>query len=238
MWIILEGCDGSGKSTLANEITRQLQENGQDVAQTHLGPPARTRLGAIEEATSAEYNDYDPRGTNLVSDRWGWGCPVYGPLYRPELDFDGYGEVTEAGWRYLELFAAARGAYCVLVDVDPELARQRIGPRGDDYVNVADLESICEKYRALYDHSVIGSAIVNSTEPGDVPELATWIISQAALEKPSPNLELWPSYVGPVYPDRLIFTASDREDQIDTLGRFQPDEWKTVGLIPGGNIEF
>lgn len=229
MWIIFEGADGAGKSTLVEATADELRETLLPVTVTHLGPPAKPST-ALTECVEGPYLDYVVGRSHLVSDRWGWGCPVYGPIYRPEDDLDGYGDFGIGGFRYSELFALSRGAYFVLVDGEPDELRRRLEFRGDDYVDLDDLDAIVQKYRTLTVETLSLGTVTPAGMPRErVPAEVDDIVKEAAArERRADLLSPWPHYVGPVNPTR-VYQAS-RQEAVEILSGLGED-WRTAGFV-------
>ncbi len=232
MWCVLEGSDGAGKTTIANEIHRQLLSEGHNVKLTHLGPPASPDT-VLEENIGAPYSEYLPgTGHDMVSDRWSWGNPVYGPIYRPDTDKNGYGDLGLGGLRYTELFGLSRGVLMVLVDVEPDIARERLGSRGDDYIDLKDLERIHAGYTKQLSESALTASVIPSrkVEMSDVPLVATELITRArTMESSAEHLALWPGYIGPVRPKHLAL--ANRDVVIEFLGQADDTDWKSHGFV-------
>lgn len=229
MWIIFEGADGAGKSTLTEAVAGRLRETLLPVTTSHLGPPAKPGT-ALAECLAAPYADYTVGQGHLVSDRWSWGCPVYGPIYRPDDNVDGYGDFGIGGFRYAELFAVSRGAYIVLVDGVPAELRRRLEERGDDYVDLDDLETIVLAYRNLVVESkAVGTVVPPGLEMTQVEDTAGEIILEAsARERAADLLSSWPHYVGSSSP-KHVFHANVQE-AVDILSNMD-DGWRDVGFV-------
>jgi hypothetical protein len=227
MLIAIEGVDGAGKSTLADAIAARLP----DAKQTHLSKP-KSPLTAIDESIDV-LEDYRPGGTiDIVADRLHWGCPAYGPIYRPEHDVDGYGEIGKAGFRYLELYMASRGAFTVLAGVTEKDAIKRLKARGDDYVELKDVGSIIERYHEVYAESLTQGTLVFTEVDDPTLSVLPRVIIDAALarENLATPLNRWQSYIGPVNPRVLVLMPPDRDTRLNFLGRLPDGIWHRVGI--------
>lgn len=235
MWIILEGPDGSGKSTLQTAIAEAMNENAVRHELTHLGPPRDETSALIECLDEAPFSEYSPMSLrSIVSDRHHWGCPVYGPIYRPHLAQDEYGDFGVAGWRFAESWAAARGAATFLITVDPDVARERIGVRGDDYIDVKHLEELLAKYEWLSRNSITFAHRWHNLEREKVREVAEFAVMLAAeKERHCHLLRLWPSYLGAPEPKSLILFSGIREQALEMYEMMDDDQWRDVGLVDG-----
>ena len=230
-WIVLEGVDGSGKSTLAAEIQKMMPR----CAATHLGPPVSPE-SALDECLHGPddmfllYHPDDRR--SIVSDRLHWGCPVYGPIYRPAVNYQNYGDFGRGGWRYAELFVASRGGITVLVDADPIEVRQRLGVRGDDYVKIDDIEKIITSYRRLANDSMTLRSIVRMSIPKHTIEAAKLIVTAASKAQVEVHDHArFPSYIGPPKPRVLVVTPpANRPLRLDVLADMSPGHWQRVGF--------
>jgi thymidylate kinase len=234
--IVLEGVDGSGKSTLAETLSLCY---GDDVDLVHLGAPAGPDT-AIDECLEPLSN-YDPTSNRaVIFDRAHWGCPVYGSLYRPELDHDGYGEMGHHGWRYTELFFESRGAVTILVDADPKIAEARCRERGEDYIDLGHISLIVARYLDLFHESLTGVLKRRLLTMSDTAELTTEIIkiAQVKADLIAP-LARWHHYVGPRRPDVLIVCEPSREVRMAALEHMMKVhfDWQLFGFASSGSSE-
>lgn len=179
MWVIVEGGDGSGKSTLAKEIMRQLSGDRRDVVYTHMGPPERPDT-AVSECLGGFYGQYDG-SFDLVSDRWAWGELVYGPIYRPDDNIDGYGAFGERGWGTTQSFGAAKGAFVVLLVPPVEVTRARCEKRGEDFIDLDHLGKIRQSYFDVWEKAELtrGQLISSAFSLDMVPSIAGTVINHA-----------------------------------------------------------
>lgn len=225
MFIILEGIDGAGKSTLAADISRRA-----DFEKFHLGPPA-TPETVLDECIGGEFGKYLPgKGIHIISDRLHWGSPVYAPIYRPEADLDGYGELGKAGWRYSELFFESRGVVTAFIDTPPGLARERLEANGgDSYIDLDHLIQLSDRYNWLYGESVTAVAKVGSDEKLEIT--ASKLVEAArGKEIMHSPLARWRHYIGPAEPDRLIVCPPMREARLEILESLSDEDWMRTGI--------
>jgi len=238
MWIILEGVDGSGKSTLLEVLVKKMPGT---VKVGHLGPPESASTAILECLSGGiDKSDgdrlYRPGSWHLVSDRLHMGCPVYGPLYRPDLDVDGYGDFGKAGWRYMELYLASRGAVTFLVTVSPDTAIRRVKARGEE--NFFSVESIIETLPTLidrYDWIATDSLTlgVRVFEP-HMDELEDWasMIMAIAFSRENDVLDIaeFDDYIGTPWPKTLIVCEPIRETRLEILDAIDDSTWMEVGF--------
>lgn len=135
MLFIIEGADGVGKTTFVKKLATELQG---PVTVLHRGPVERHPLEEYE----LELEDYRPGGgRHVICDRWHMGELIYGPLYR------GQSRLDEPGRLHVELFLRSRGALLVHLDGRVTEVRRRLERRGEDYINLGDLDHLLEAYR-------------------------------------------------------------------------------------------
>lgn len=232
--IIIEGADGSGKSTLAEAII-DLTKPGETGSLLHLGPPASPE-SAIDECLDPLYGYHITSPELVVFDRAHWGCPVYGSVYRPELDHDGYGDMGRAGWAYCELVYESRGAVTLLLDCDPELAAKRCAERGEDYIDLAHLPQLRSKYHDLFRESVTGIIQEQATVPADTHRIAAEVLGLARVKaKSRERFANWPHYVGTVTPSRLIVCPPSRIQRVEAIRQAMErgEPWQSLGIVSG-----
>jgi len=237
LFIILEGVDGSGKSTLADKIDAKFDALGGCI-RTHLGPPASPATVLSQCIDDEPYGSYAPNsGVNIVADRLHWGCPAYGPVYRPEHDLDGYGDFGRAGWRYAELHLASRGAVTVLVDVRAETAARRIRERNSEnsYTVEEILHGVNEvilKYQWLVDDSITLEVRLDEPTMGMLDMAVEQIITRAAKRQFEVNdLIPFPDYIGTPFPETLVIAPPVREERLAFLNELAADQWQNVGIV-------
>lgn len=253
MFIVIEGTDASGKSTLIEAINEELVSRyGIDhIARFHKGKPEEpTRRWVLKDyVTSIEKQNWF-RNVAL-SDRWHWGEVTYAFKYRPETNKDGYGLLGQAGWRWVELFLRSRGVAQYWLYQPLDVIEARLSARGDEFVQVADLRDILEKYEHAAANSFLATRLQPEAESIDgVPELARCIVDDAQrVEEETRFLELFPYYIGSPKPKVLL--VGDERNIVKRYGEettlpFMPvdgnsaeylltalpdDLWQDVGII-------
>jgi hypothetical protein len=224
LFIILEGGDYVGKTTIANALQAKLTRHRDSkhgagpyyhggLVMGHYGPPEKSPL--LEYTTEIEW--YRP-GTKIgmLWDRFHLGGPIYGPIYRPKTNREGFGEMGRAGYQWTELFLASRGAVTFLVRQDESVIRERFEQLGEDSYT-GKLEAVL-KVNAAYDEffrgpnqpiTYGGNIEGHFTNPQRrdewVDDITDMMISVAAHEanKAAPLAD-FPSYVGPRDPKVLL----------------------------------
>jgi thymidylate kinase len=233
--IVLEGVDGSGKSTLAEEIVAlaKKEKPDADARIVHLGPPASAdRESIVCECIDPLQNYLVSSDDVVVFDRAHWGSPVYGPMYRPEQNPDGYGDITRAGWRYTELAFEALGCVTLFVDTQPDVAAERCAERGEDYINLEHLPKLQERYREIFHESLTGVLRSSLLEPEDTPRLAQETLDLARTSHSrTEKLAAWPAYAGTLEPRLFVVCPPDVETRLAALEELSDEyPWQAIGL--------
>jgi hypothetical protein len=261
MFIVIEGPDGSGKSSLIEaikaEIASLLPDVGPDLISFHKGrPPEETRRCLLHEyAASLEKDDLFSH--YYVADRWHWGERTYAPFKRPHTNKDGYGLLGKSGWRWVELFLQSRGVAQFMLYQKLDVIKARVSERGDDFIDVSELESIYNAYVETAHVSVLAETIMpGESSLGQLPAFARHIIDVAtAVAVRAEPLQNFPQYIGPIKP-KILLVGDERnvteEFGDETLLPFFPVAsssgdfllsslpdtlWKHVGIINGNEIE-
>ena len=179
MILILEGVDLAGKSTVAEALARRLKTEV-----IHHGPP-RSDLPLIQQY-SREIEAYQPgSGQHLVFDRLHVGEGVYGPIKR------GSSLLSEAQFEWFQLLLDSRGAVVISMLPPLEVVRQRYLERGDEFVNLDELEEVWRGYDQLF-----GTARVTHTVRDSLD--VDWAMGLANIFELSVlHLADFPSYGGP-----------------------------------------
>jgi thymidylate kinase len=188
--IILEGPDGSGKTTLANDVSRVLERSSAHVTTLRAGPPVKPNPLDEYEVPLAGYR---PGDTHVICDRWHLGEAVYPAILGRTSKWD------VAVERHIYLFLKSRGACVVLLKSDVLELTTRIMARGDDLIDVNQLDAIIKGYdelnRAHFFH-VYTDAV-----------LATPLIILSAARRmhlAASRLRNFITYVGSTHPNTLL----------------------------------
>ena len=143
MIIATEGVDGAGKSTIAQRLADEIQRRypNDRVEVWHRGVPERHVLE--EYGTDIEKVREENPVRHIVTDRWHLGPLVYAPIYR---DTGPYGELGVAGFRWIELLLAARGARMNIVTQPLEKIVKRLTARGEDYLQPEHVALVRDRF--------------------------------------------------------------------------------------------
>jgi len=253
MFIVIEGTDASGKTSLIEAVTNELKNRfNERVTEFHKGrPEEETRRWVLQEyVTSLEGIDWSR--SLAVADRWHWGEVTYAPLKRAHTNKDGFGLLGESGWRWVELFMQSRGMAQFWLYQPLDVIQSRLTTRGDDFVNVDELETILANYENAAQHSCIIEKVQPDADSLDsVPELAKRLVDVAIEVARGANdiSSVYPEYIGSPRPSALL--VGDERNIVKRYGEetklpFMPvdgnsgdfllralpsDFWKTVGIV-------
>ncbi|MCK6080348.1 dTMP kinase [Microbacterium sp. EYE_5] len=189
LWVTLEGGDGSGKTTQAALLEQWLGEGGRRVVRTR--EPGGTEVGIlIREIVLHHRGDIAPRAEALLyaADR----AHHVETLVRPALDrgevviqdryldssvaYQGAGRILDGGEiRELSLWAAggALPDVTVLLDVDPDVARERLDAADKPFDRLeaeqgAFHERVRRAFLDLADAEPDRFLVVDATQPVEV----------------------------------------------------------------------
>lgn len=235
MFAIVEGVDCAGKTGLTTALAREMQGLGLTTEVLHRGVPERHPLDEYQ----LDVELYRPGQTRaVVADRWHWGEPVYGELYR------GGGVLGTAGFRYVELFLRSRGAVTVLAEHDAETILRRFAERGEDYLKPEHVRRVIEHYGEIFERSATG--VQRVVLDGDVSEVVASVIKHAEFwSGMTAALEPFPTYIGDRTPGLLLLGERRGDQTVPSMTAFRPVNgnsatyllealpetlWKSVGL--------
>lgn len=249
MFIVIEGTDASGKSSLVEEINKQL---GYEATLFHKGKPeVESRRWVLDEyaiSVSKTYSD----GKVYLADRWHWGEVTYAPTKRPHTDKDGFGLLGVSGWRWVELFLLSRGVAQFWLHQPLEVISERLKSRGDDFVEIHELEHILKSYANAFSQTAQCVELNPARESiDDLPRLAAHVISVAQdRHAAAKKLFKYGGYIGSPHP-HVLLVGDKRNDKTITGLPFMPVNsnsgdyllsclpdpfWKNVGIINGDDI--
>jgi hypothetical protein len=253
MFIAIEGSDGAGKSSLIEAIKTELLRQQPDLQITshHKSkPPIETRECLLEEYVTSLEN-IDLYTSTHVADRWHWGERTYAPIKRPHTNTDGYGLLGKSGWRWVELFMQSRGMAQFLLFQKLDVIRERVAKRGDDYIDLSELEAIYNAYVKTSEVAILAETIMpGKTGFESLFYFARHIIdvAKAAAER-AEFLRAYPNYIGPIRPQVLIvgndrsehdlfasethlpFVPTSGSDGEFILESLPEDLWKHAGMV-------
>lgn len=209
--VTVEGIDGSGKTTLAKEIAEEFRRLGETVTELHFGPPVYDHGSTMTygEQAIAELEEplegYVPAsGYTFVLDRAHWGCPAYGPVFRPSLDQrQGFGELTGPEFWSFHDWLNSMGALQIYVDVPVDVALDRTSAARDQLFTDdrerrrTQLHQVQANYSELMSKILIhgGPPVewIQLTEPSSSKDMAPRLVGKAAdrafLAATTANLE-------------------------------------------------
>jgi thymidylate kinase len=191
MLIILEGPDGAGKSTLTRELAEYVHARvPSDVVKvTHKGPPQLSSLAEYEGPLLR----YRPNvGKHIICDRWHIGELIYPYVLNRKSDMD------DVVFEHIELFLKARGALLVHVTAPLDVLDARIRANGDELITPGMIPVIVARYKAIFEITT-KLAPIESISPQNIVETASM------LDEAYVRLNSFTTYVGPRYPDLLLF---------------------------------
>lgn len=253
MFIAIEGSDGAGKSSLIEAIKIELLKQQPDLQITshHKSkPPIEARECLLEEYVTSLEN-IDLYTSTHVADRWHWGERTYAPIKRPHTNTDGYGLLGKSGWRWVELFMQSRGMAQFLLFQKLDVIRERVAKRGDDYIDLSELEAIYNAYVETSKVAILAETIMpGTTGIESLYYFARHIIDVAtATAERAKFLQAYPNYIGSIRPQLLIvgndrsehdlfasetnlpFVPTSGSDGEFILESLPEDLWKHVGMI-------
>lgn len=253
MFIVIEGTDASGKTSLIAEIENQLGDMypSQYLHTFHKGKPEElTRRWVLKDYVTSIERSNTFRNIAL-SDRWHWGEVTYAPKYRPDTNKDGFGLLGVAGWRWTELFLMSRGVAQFWLYQPLEVIQARLASRGDEFVQVEDLQEILHNYHAAASVSNLTDTLTPEADNKfEIPTLASYVIEKALeVERETSFLEVFPFYIGNPKPKVLLvgdtrsilksrgeettlpFMPVDGNSAEYLLSALPDDLWREVGII-------
>lgn len=259
MFIAVEGPTCVGKSTLVNRLVKEL---GNDVELHHKDRPKELTRRWVLGDYVLNHEGYLPGKSDIVSDRWHFGERTYAAIYRTETNRDGYGLLGQAGWRWVEMFLASRGAVIASLTADNDTLTERLASRGDDHVtSVHELLQVSSLYELARRESNSIGAIYDASAPVNEEKFDRFVenlLTEARLrEAQAEKLLEWTdyrSYLGAVKPDVLL--VGDARNVTEKYGEetqlpFMPVDgnsgefllnalpsmfWRSVGIVNGTEV--
>lgn len=148
MICVVEGNEAVGKTTLSHSLKKtweSLNSNNEAII-VHVGPPGSWDENEMSLENWRRYcflrikavfdmvEPYDSRKL-LIVDRAHFGSPIYGRLFRPQVDHDGFGDLGRKYFYTLDKYLADRGG--ITLHINPPLGTvisRSIG-REDEYLD-------------------------------------------------------------------------------------------------------
>ncbi len=175
---------------------------------------------------------------------------TYSPLY----DGTGpWGHIGLAGFRWVELYLAARGASAYVIDHPLEVIQRRLEERGEDYLKPEHTQQVLERFRELNKLSCLTSSLLSPQTKEELPDLAAKIVKEAAArEREARNLKNFANYIGKPKIKTLLVGDMKTPNGGKTEAAFSPefsssarfllesldaDEWGTTGLCDALNTD-
>ncbi|QBZ72782.1 thymidylate kinase [Gordonia phage GodonK] len=154
MILALEAPDGAGKSTLAETIVNRWDRGPAKLV--HIGPPPDRRDGQsvadysvmcyrrLLKETAQPFLEWGATPKNadhlVVLDRAHWGSPIYGGLFRPDTNIDGFGDLGPHGVQKFDDVIARADGMTVTLTPSVETLIERSRGRDDPYLDEVDGE--------------------------------------------------------------------------------------------------
>lgn len=195
MLIVFEGCDGSGKTTFVERTAEVLGFAFFRVNVVSRKAPVRRALEEYELDLEESYDRTAVRSATLC-DRWHMGELIYGPLFR------GKSELTLGSAWHVDAFLQSRGAVQIIMDQPPNVIANRLRRRGENLLNVGDVDGVCDYYRFLA-HVFSRSTRVFVGTPTEIDITTMLRDAHTAAQRALP-LAKFPTYVGPLEPDIVL----------------------------------
>lgn len=259
MFIAIEGPDGSGKSSLVSEIHACILKTNPSakIVTHHKGRPAEETQRHLLNEYVIDLEKNDIFNQIHVADRWHWGEVTYAPIKRPHTNNDGYGLLGKSGWRWVELFMQSRGMAQFFLYEKLDIITARVKSRGDDFVDISELEAIHKAYETASRLANIAETIIPG--PDSLDELSAFAFHMidlaTAVARRASFLAKYPQYIGSPRPSILL--VGDQRNITEKYGEetilpFMPvnsnsgafllsalpdDLWKHVGIINGNEID-
>ena len=169
VFLVFEGADGSGKTTLAKHLSRILE-----VEYIHNDKSISYEDGKIK---SYNYiNELDSKEGCVIDRLVHTGEAVYAPIYR---GYDGSDYFEDLESRMLEKYIPI----IVYVYADEEVVKSRLKSRGEDYINIEDLNKIRANYDKYLSNTKFPVFRFNNSNDGELNNTIKLMESLASDEK-------------------------------------------------------
>lgn len=188
MLVVVEGIDGSGKTTLVERLVRRLEAAGvPDVVRT--AEPTHKEWGRYLRALSPAERAVTPRGVELglfLADRAEHVASVVAPAlvrgatvvqdrsYHSTVVYQGGSGFSRHALLEINKSIAPEPDVLFVVDVDPQVALDRIGQRGpaSAFETLEDLEH----YRRVYRRFFPNTRLLRGDRSADRVEEEAWYV--------------------------------------------------------------
>ena len=161
--IVIEGPDFSGKTTLAAALAKTWEKEKNHTSEVvHCGPPEIPNdidldsnyrsafiVKQLQQLLIDSYDNKDPETHLCIFDRFHWGMPIYGQIYRSQHNVDNYGDIGHVGFLMLENEIHWRGGITVHMATPLHILLSRTG-RGDDYITSGNEKDVSKVLRDIY----------------------------------------------------------------------------------------
>lgn len=160
MNIIVEGVDGSGKSSLISNLEKLT---GRKVIK---GSSFEISAGGAD-AMFEQSKQILLENEDVIIDRFFYSNIVYGKMY-------GYPTMTKEQYAELNNLVSERAVVYELV-ADTDVIIKRINKRGDNMINVSDIEKIQKAYAEMWKECEPRNLIVIETDNDDLLDIESEI---------------------------------------------------------------
>jgi hypothetical protein len=238
VWLLLEGPEGAGKLNFAKVIANRMTERtgkGAKVFHTAVPDSPETALAQCY----ADWKAYRPNGPfHLVSCGLHWKTAVYGSIFRKAFDRDGYGEITRAGWRLIEMGLTAMGGVTIGVSAPDEV----LAVRSKDFpTDPASLDAITAGFTrmATESSSYLGViAVTYAMSHEQMVEAADMLINAAmASEAYAVHRGLDHGYIGALTPGMVVGVEALRVWEALHLVEAAGPFWSALGIVERPQME-
>ena len=137
--VIIEGCDGVGKSTLQKKIEDHLNGNTFTAHWTAppKGMPLYAKMSYMNKVHEHGIEQADLLKNHIIWDRFHLSDLVYLPIYSNGINYH--------SWRIDQILAQMQ-FIVIYVKADPKTIKKRLESRGDWFIDLDDIEKICDRY--------------------------------------------------------------------------------------------
>jgi thymidylate kinase len=149
MIIVFEGVDGVGKSSIAKKLSEKL---GFPVIKGSSFEQAKCTRDELFNKFYDMLFDYD----DLILDRYIHSNVVYAPLY------EDFAMISKGELRFLESQLELYDAIVIYLKADPEIIKQRLQKRGDEYISADKIEEISQRYDEIFGETNLKHYVIDT----------------------------------------------------------------------------